>query len=144
MTTPAEVRAPMLAVLPGTPQSVSAARQIARELLGENHPAIETTMLLISELVTNAVLHSRSGSPGGRLTLVLCIGPAGILIQVSDGGGPSEPRVSTVPADGAENGYGLVLVDALADRWGSICSPEGRVTWCRISWSEATAPCRTS
>jgi anti-sigma regulatory factor (Ser/Thr protein kinase) len=130
----------MLAVLPGTPQSVSAARQIARELLGEEHPAIETTMLLISELVTNALLHSRSGEPGGRVTVVLCTGPAGILIQVSDGGGPSEPRVSTVPADGAEHGYGLVLVDALADRWGSICSPEGRVTWCRISGTESAAP----
>lgn len=140
MTTPADVRAPMLAVLPGTPQSVSAARQIARELLGDDHPSIETTMLLVSELVTNAVLHSRSGEPGGRVTVVLCTGPAGILIQVSDGGGPSEPRVSTLPADGAEHGYGLLLVDALADRWGSICSPEGRVTWCRISGSAAPSP----
>jgi serine/threonine-protein kinase RsbW len=144
MTTPADVRAPVLAVLPGTPQSVSAARQIALELLGADHPAIETAMLLVSELVTNAVLHSRSGEPGGRVTVVLCTGPAGILIQVSDGGGPSEPRVSTCFGDGAEHGYGLLLVDALADRWGSICSPEGRVTWCRISWSEATAPCPAS
>lgn len=136
MTTPAQVRAPMLAVLPGTPESVSAARQIARELLGDDHPAIDTTMLLISELVTNAVLHSRSGEPAGRVAVVLCSGPAGILIQVSDDGGPSEPRVSGMPAGDPEHGYGLLLVDALADRWGSICSPEGRVTWCRIS-SEA-------
>jgi anti-sigma regulatory factor (Ser/Thr protein kinase) len=131
----------MLAVLPGTPQSVSAARQIARELLGDDHPATETTVLLISELVTNAVLHSRSGEPGGRVTVVLCAGPAGILIQVSDDGGPSEPRISAVSADGEEHGYGLLLVDALADRWGSICSPEGRVTWCRISGS---GPARTA
>lgn len=133
MTTPAEVRAPVLAVLPGTPQSVSAARQVVRELLGDEHPAIETTILLVSELVTNSVLHSRSGDPDGRVTLVLCTGPAGILIQVSDDGGSSEPHVSALCADGAEHGYGLLLVDALADRWGSICSPEGRVTWCRIS-----------
>jgi|SRR5215469_6669737 len=132
MTTPAQVRAPMLAVLPGTPESVSAARQIARELLGDGHPAIETAMLLISELVTNSVLHSRSGEPGGRVTVVLCTGPAGILVQVSDDGGPSEPRVSALSPDFAEHGYGLLLVDALADRWGSICSPGGRVTWCRI------------
>jgi len=123
----------MLAVLPGTPESVSAARQIARELLGDDHPAMDTTMLLISELVTNAVQHSRSGEPGGRVAVVLCSGPAGILIQVSDDGGPSEPRVSAMSADDPEHGYGLLLVDALADRWGSICSPEGRVTWCRIS-----------
>ena len=133
MTAPAQARAPMLAVLPGTPQSVSAARQIARDLLGDQHPAIETTMLLVSELVTNSLLHSRSGEPGGRVTVVLCSGPAGVLIQVSDDGGPSEPRISAISANGAEHGYGLLLVDALAERWGSICSPEGRVTWCRVS-----------
>jgi len=133
MTTPAQVRAPMLAVLPGTPESVRAARQLAREVLGDGHPAFETTLLLISELVTNSVLHSRSGEPDGRVTVVLCSGPAGILIQVSDDGGPSEPHVSPICGDGAEHGYGLLLVDALAERWGSICSPEGRVTWCRVS-----------
>jgi anti-sigma regulatory factor (Ser/Thr protein kinase) len=133
MTTPAAVRAPVLAVLPGTAQSVSAAREVARELLGDEHPAIETTLLLVSELVTNSVLHSRSGLPDGRVALVLCTGPAGILIQVSDDGGPSEPRVSAESADASEHGYGLLLVDALADRWGSICSPQGRVTWCRVS-----------
>jgi anti-sigma regulatory factor (Ser/Thr protein kinase) len=122
----------MLAVLPGTPESVSAARNLAREVLGDDHPTIETTLLLISELVTNSVLHSRSAEPGGRVTVVLCAGPAGILIQVSDDGGPSEPRVAAMPADAAEHGYGLLLVDALAERWGSICSPESRVTWCRV------------
>lgn len=134
-TAPAQVRAPVLAVLPGTPQSVSAARQIARELLGDEHPATETAMLLVSELVTNSVMHSRSGEPGGRVTVVLCTGPAGILIQVSDAGGPSEPQVSAITSEGSEHGYGLLLVDALAERWGSICSPEGRVTWCRVSGS---------
>jgi anti-sigma regulatory factor (Ser/Thr protein kinase) len=133
--TPAPARAPHVAVLPGTPQSVSAARQIARQLLGDEHPATEVTMLLVSELVTNSVLHSRSGEPGGRVTVVLCSGPAGILIQVSDDGGPTEPRVAPISADGAEHGYGLLLVDALAERWGSICSPDGRITWCRVSGS---------
>ncbi|HSR82718.1 MAG TPA: ATP-binding protein [Streptosporangiaceae bacterium] len=135
---PADPRAPMLAVLPGTPESARAARQLARELLGDEHPAIETTMLLISELVTNSVMHSRSGEPGGRVTVVLCAGRAGILIQVSDDGGPSEPCVSVISAADAEHGYGLLLVDALAERWGSICSPEGRVTWCRVSGTGVT------
>jgi len=138
-----QVRAPMLAVLPGTPESAGAARQIARQLLGDEHPATETTMLLVSELVTNSVLHSRSGEPGGRVTVALCSGPAGILIQVSDDGGPSEPRVSAISADGAEHGYGLLLVDVLAERWGTICSPEGRITWCRVSGTGGTAAVST-
>jgi anti-sigma regulatory factor (Ser/Thr protein kinase) len=109
------------------------ARQIARQLLGDEHPATETAVLLLSELVTNSVMHSKSGAPGGTVTVALCSGPAGILIQVRDDGGPSEPRVSAISADGAEHGYGLLLVDALAERWGTISSPDGRVTWCRVA-----------
>jgi serine/threonine-protein kinase RsbW len=96
-------------------------------------------MLLVSELVTNSVRHSRSGEPGGQVTIALCSGPAGVLIQVCDGGGASEPRISDVCADGAEHGYGLLLVDVLAERWGTISSPEGRITWCRVSDSGRAA-----
>jgi anti-sigma regulatory factor (Ser/Thr protein kinase) len=130
------VRAPLLRVLPGRPESVSAAREIARQVLGDANPATETAMLLVSELVTNSVMHSKSGEPGGSVTIALCEGPAGVLIQVCDDGGPSEPRVSAIAAGDAgdaEHGYGLLLVDVLADRWGTISSPEGRVTWCRVS-----------
>jgi anti-sigma regulatory factor (Ser/Thr protein kinase) len=126
------VHAPTLCVLPGTPQAAGTARQIALQLLGAAHPAADTVMLLISELVTNAIVHSRSGVSGGTLTLALCPGAAGVLIQVSDAGGPSAPYLSAVLPDGAEHGYGLLLVDALADSWGTLSSPEGRVTWCRV------------
>ena len=50
-------------------------------------------------------------------------------------GGASEPHLSGVATEsgnGADHGYGLLLVDALADRWGTIASPDGRITWCRI------------
>jgi two-component sensor histidine kinase len=90
-------------------------------------------MLLVSELVTNAVQHSKSGEPGGSVTVALCPGPAGLLIQVRDDGGQSEPRVTGLSADAAEHGYGLRLVDALAERWGTISSPDGRITWCRVN-----------
>jgi anti-sigma regulatory factor (Ser/Thr protein kinase) len=126
------MRPPLLRVLPGTPESASAARQIARQLLGDGHPAAETVMLLVSELVTNAITHSKSGAPGGTVTVALCAGSAGILVQVRDDGGALEPCVSTISGTDAEHGYGLLLVDALADRWGTISTPEGRVTWCRV------------
>ena len=130
---PSPARAPLLRVLPGRPESASAARELARQVLGDGNPATETAMLLVSELVTNSVMHSKSGEPGGSVTVALCEGPAGVLIQVCDGGGPSEPRVAGTPGNDAEHGYGLLLVDVLADRWGTISSPEGRVTWCRVS-----------
>jgi anti-sigma regulatory factor (Ser/Thr protein kinase) len=130
---PVPVHAPIIRELPGTPRSAAIARQAARQLLGARHPATETAMLLVSELVTNAVQHSKSGEPGGSVTVALCPGPAGLLIQVRDDGGQSEPRVTGLSADAAEHGYGLRLVDALAERWGTISSPDGRITWCRVS-----------
>jgi anti-sigma regulatory factor (Ser/Thr protein kinase) len=127
-------RQPLLRVFPGTPDSASAARLMARQLLGDSDPAAETVVLLVSELVTNAVLHSQSGAPGGTVTVALCPLSAGVLVQVRDDGGPSEPCLAaTTNADGAEHGYGLLLVDALADSWGTISGLDSRVTWCRVS-----------
>jgi anti-sigma regulatory factor (Ser/Thr protein kinase) len=110
---------------------------MARQALGDGHPAEDTVQLVVSELVTNAIVHSRSGAPGGTVTVALCPAPGGLLVQVRDDGGPSEPRLASPAADpknGAEQGYGLLLVDSLAERWGSISSPDSRITWCRIGF----------
>jgi anti-sigma regulatory factor (Ser/Thr protein kinase) len=136
---------PVLRVLPGVPESAAVARLLARQLLGSAHPAADTVMLLVSELVTNAIMHTRSGAPGGTVTVTLCPGSAGVLVQVRDDGGPSVPSVwaaqtaSAGPGAAAEHGYGLLLVDALADSWGTLASTEGRVTWCRVSGMTAAA-----
>ena len=128
-------QAVLLRVLPGTADSAAAARLLTRELLGPCHPALHTAMLLVSELVTNSVTHSRSALPGGTVTVAVCTGAPGVLIQVRDGGGLTEPRVVTTQAtgaEGAEHGYGLLLVAALADTWGTTTTREGRLTWCRV------------
>jgi anti-sigma regulatory factor (Ser/Thr protein kinase) len=126
----------LLRVLPGTANSAAAARQLTRDLLGSGHPALDTAMLLASELVTNSVTHSLSGLPGGTVTLAVSTGSAGVLIQVRDDGGLTEPRVVAAQpggADGAEHGYGLLLVAALADTWGTMTTRDGRLTWCRVT-----------
>ncbi len=140
--------APVMRVLPATPESAADARRLTLWLLGDRHPAVDTAMLLISELVTNSVVHSQSGRPGGTVTVAICPGPTSVLIQVRDDGGPSGPRlltsqtagmaaragtVSCPAAAGAEHGYGLLLVDALADTWGTLTTSDGRVTWCRLA-----------
>ena len=125
----------MLRVLPGTADSAAAARQLTRDLLGSGHPALDTAMLLVSELVTNSVTHSRSGLPGGTVTVAVSTGTAGVLIQVRDDGSRTGPRVvATVPtgAECAEHGYGLLLVAARASTWGTCTTREGRLTWCRV------------
>lgn len=130
-------RMPVLRVLPGTPESAGIARALAREVLGDGHPALETVLLVVSELVTNAIMHSESGSDGGTILLALCPAPAGVLIQVRDNGGPWRPLELVQPGT-AEHGYGLLLVDALAESWGTLASTQGRVTWCRISATQET------
>lgn len=134
------VAAPVIRVLPGVPESAAAARQVARQLLGDTHPAADTAMLLASELVTNAVMHSKSGRPGGTVTVAVCVGSTSVLIQVRDDGGPLEPRLprgrdslSIDASASAEHGYGLLLVDALAETWGTISTEVSRVTWCRLA-----------
>jgi anti-sigma regulatory factor (Ser/Thr protein kinase) len=129
---------PLLRVLPGTADAAGKARQLAREFLGAGHPAADTVVLIVSELVTNAVVHSRSGAPGGFISVSLCSGDAGVLIQVRDDGGQSGRWVSAPPGSIAEHGYGLLLVDALADSWGTVAGPQGRVTWCRVSCNGRT------
>ena len=131
-------RSPVLRVLPGAPESARAARQLVHQVLGDGHPASETVMLVLSELVTNAIRHSRSGAPGGTLTVAVCPGLVGVLVQVRDDGGPSEPRIAADQSEEAEQGYGLVLVDALADSWGTLTSPDGRITWCRVGGALAS------
>jgi serine/threonine-protein kinase RsbW len=132
-------REPLLRVFPGTPDSARAARLMAHQLLGDDDPAVETVMLLVSELVSNAIMHSQSGASGGTLTVTLCSLPGGVLVQVRDDGGPSEPCLARIRAGSTEHGYGLLLVDALADSWGTIPGPGSRVTWCRVSRPAPTA-----
>ena len=51
--------------VPGRPDQVHAARVFTSEALGDDHPCAPVAVLLVSELVTNSVLHSDSRLPGG-------------------------------------------------------------------------------
>lgn len=80
--------------------------------------------LIVSELVTNSILHAGEGSVGLRLA-------AGkeLLIEVVDGApGQTQPHVRR-PPDGDTGGHGLQLVAALCEAWGSEVRGEGRVVW---------------
>jgi len=82
----------------------------------------ETATLLVSELVGNAVRHARTG--GSRLELRLEAAGAWLRIEVSDGD-PRPPR-PRVPSGLDESGFGFVLVEALADKWGWGRPPPAR------------------
>jgi serine/threonine-protein kinase RsbW len=120
--------------LPAQPRSVPTGRRVARLILGSwSLGAIaEPAELIASELLTNAVTASlQSGQPIIRLRLTSRT--YALTVEVWDGcGGRPEAR-RTAPAD-APGGRGLVLVDALAQRWG--CEPAaggGKTTFAVIA-----------
>src|SRR5260370_39353324 len=61
----------MYAKLDGSPQAARESRDLVRHMLGEDHPVADDAALVASELVSNAVIHTRSGQPGGMLTLAV-------------------------------------------------------------------------
>jgi serine/threonine-protein kinase RsbW len=124
--------------LPATGQSPGLARQVAREALAAWQLAhlTDTAVLLISELVTNAVLHARNGGSG--LALQLTIHETWLRIEVHDAD-LRVPRPRT-PAGLDESGFGYVLVDSLADKWGVRKTATGKAVWAELDIRQVSAP----
>jgi anti-sigma regulatory factor (Ser/Thr protein kinase) len=76
---------------------------------------LQTLVLLVSEVVSNAVLHS-SGPQAAPITLTASVSDSAVRIDVTDAGGGFTPRQRD-PAS-INDGYGLYLVDKAASRWG--------------------------
>lgn len=93
--------------------------------MGDDEPLADTLLLLISELVTNAVVHT--GCPA---VLRMLFGGPGVRVEVADASDrPPAPR----HAEGDDtNGRGLELVDGLADRWGWQREGAGKRIWCEV------------
>ncbi len=113
------------------PEAASQARAVVSEELGRAVSAkvLEDATLLVSELVTNAVRHApREGVP--EIELRLKLNPERVRVVVSDPGAGfvAEPRLPTA-SEGS--GWGLYLVDRIADRWGVITKDRSEV-WFEI------------
>ncbi|RJL30441.1 ATP-binding protein [Bailinhaonella thermotolerans] len=115
-------------VLPGEIAEVARAREFARRAPALDDDEAETVALLVSELVTNSIEHSRSGSPGGRVVVVALALAPGLRVEVHDEGGEGLPALSAAD-DLATSGRGLQLVDALSRSWGFSASETGTTTW---------------
>ncbi|WP_326829290.1 ATP-binding protein [Streptosporangium sp. NBC_01810] len=122
---------------PGTPQSAGAARKWVVDLLAgqASTEVMETLELLVSEVVTNAIVHSDSRKPGGLVTVCAGLVENMIHIEVIDDG-----SVISVPAmrqadDDSPGGRGLGWVDFLATAWGTHHDEEmGRVVWFQLAY----------
>lgn len=118
--------------LPGRPAQVSRARSLVAGALGRDHPLRDDCVLLTSELVTNAVLHSHSGD-GGGFTLAVRATAAWVEVRVEDDGSELPPCASRAvrggEGHGRTNGRGLPLLEALSHRWGFSREGGRNVVW---------------
>jgi anti-sigma regulatory factor (Ser/Thr protein kinase) len=97
------------------PARARAAIRSATAPLGEDAACVLT--LLVSELVTNAVIHPASRA-GDRIGLRIEVGAHGVRVEVSDAGGGFDPD-HPEPRPPERGGRGLLLVDRLSSRWGA-------------------------
>ncbi|MCN9239697.1 ATP-binding protein [Streptomyces sp. RY43-2] len=127
------------------PQSVARARQLTRARLtgwsvGED--ACDTATLIVSELVTNAIVHTAGAS-------VVCeLQDEGGMVRIAvrdEGCAPDEPH--PVPQRCAEeHGRGLLLVEALSLAWGTQKAGAGLLVWAELARAtdQRTADQRTT
>ena len=74
--------------------------------------------LLVTELLTNSIRHGASGSRNGWISLDVEVQPDAVRAVVTDPGPGFEPPDCPRPHSDRPGGWGLCLVDRLADRWG--------------------------
>ncbi|EFC83311.1 SpoIIE family protein phosphatase [Parafrankia sp. EUN1f] len=122
------VRPPLIQLaLPAVAASAGQARTSVRAALHDaGISSLDDAILLVSEVVTNAVLHARSD-----LVLRATLEPGRLRISVEDREGSALPRPGDESTDqiDAEHGWGLLLVEALAQAWGVETTPDGKRVW---------------
>ncbi|MGH3155365.1 MAG: ATP-binding protein [Streptosporangiaceae bacterium] len=117
-----------LGALPG---AAASARLHAQHILWEWDKAslTEPVVHVVSELVTNSITAARAMPPIQPVRMWLLADTTTVLVLVWDAH-PGRPEI-TEAADDAENGRGLLLVQAFSSRWGTYPTPQtgGKVVW---------------
>lgn len=107
-------------------------REVAAHLRHCECSNVPDAVLVLSELVTNAVLHA-----GGADHILVVCDDAWIRIRVHDAGTEHVSRRHDVPLVG---GRGLHIVEHLAEAWGSTPVAEGKDVWAVLPSALRTAP----
>lgn len=118
-------------VFPAAPDAVRSARSLVRRTLDEWRldSVQDLTVLLVSELVTNALRHA-TGPIGVRLRRPATT-PGILLVEVSDPL-PELPRERVARPDD-EDGRGLQLVASVTHRWGTRPGEAGKTVWFELA-----------
>jgi anti-sigma regulatory factor (Ser/Thr protein kinase) len=131
--------------LPAHGGSVAQARRRLNERLADwdiPEAQRDDASLILSELFTNALLHTDSS----QITCRVLAAPYTLYLSVTDQGqGPIGPQIRRAEhcqdREDAESGRGLLLVSALAHTWGVATNPgQGRTVWAVLNPRENSYP----
>ncbi|MEU4684042.1 ATP-binding protein [Streptomyces xinghaiensis] len=128
-----------------TPRGARLARRLAGQWLDERgvpygSEAHDAVTLVVAELCANAVRHGHV--PGRDFRLGMALSPGGVRVEVTDTRAEKLPVPVRRLGEGdtvAESGRGLLLVAALADRWGWVPRSDGPG---KTVWAECRLPGR--
>jgi PAS domain S-box-containing protein len=113
---------------PPRPSSVREARRMVRDSLvvARREDLVETAELLVSEIVTNALVHA-----GTSIDVAFSFVDGGLRIEVTDGSPHAPTPRGYGPAAGT--GRGLMLLEQMVDEWGVVPDDPGKTVWFQIA-----------
>jgi anti-sigma regulatory factor (Ser/Thr protein kinase) len=129
--------------LPYTSSSVRAARRrLAADLSqrGVPHAVVDDAVLVLSEILSNALMHARP-LDSGKIRVRWDVRGGSLEVEVTDGGGPTRPHPAT-PSLSSLGGRGLGIVTSLVSDWGVRQVPGETTVWARLplnGWQSAAA-----
>ena len=119
--------------LAAVPESVRVARRFAATCVAKIDSSIrDVVVLLVSELVSNAVRHGGPHAPTAEVRLFIKVLSNRVRVEVQDDG-TRFPAIGDGALDNP-SGRGLLLVESLASRWG--CNPStttGKTVWLEVA-----------
>jgi anti-sigma regulatory factor (Ser/Thr protein kinase) len=117
------------------PESVALARDAVRDCIAVPRAVLDDLMLVVSELVTNAVRHAGLAGEDTVLLAVSCLGDS-VHVTVTDRGPGFDRARAEAKIPSEHGGWGLDIVTRLSQAWGVI--PGAGVVWADVAADEAS------
>ncbi|QTZ93917.1 ATP-binding protein [Streptomyces auratus] len=120
--------------LPHIPEAVSVVRRRMRNVLADWNLApdlAEDALLVISELITNAVVHALPPA-ALRLSRAGADGRHTLRVEVTDAGPTADGWPAVEPCEAGEHGRGIGIVTALSAECGTQIHPGGTTRWAEL------------